>query len=108
VETVVDMPPIERGPLKTRSRVSNGKLLPMTDGRSATARRFKDLVEFISVDRSLLFQPPKRLAMSGNMARIESLSGNRDAEASRAIAGGRTPRRRREAFSYSRAASPVA
>jgi hypothetical protein len=25
--------------------VTNGRLLPMTDGRSATARRFKDLVE---------------------------------------------------------------
>ena len=34
-----------------RSRVSNGKkLLPLTDGRSATARRFKDLVEDIAAD----------------------------------------------------------
>jgi hypothetical protein len=31
-----------------RSRVGNGaKLLPLTDGRSATARRFKDLVEVV-------------------------------------------------------------
>jgi hypothetical protein len=34
-----------------RSKLSNGsKLLPMTDGRSATARRFKDLVEDIAAD----------------------------------------------------------
>ena len=34
-----------------RSKVTNGsKLLPLSDGRSATARRFKDLVEFICVD----------------------------------------------------------
>src|SRR5258705_10925419 len=36
---------------KLRSKLSNGsKLLPMTDGRSATARRFKDLVEDIAAD----------------------------------------------------------
>jgi hypothetical protein len=34
-----------------RSRVGNGaKLLPATDGRSMTARRFKDLVEDIAAD----------------------------------------------------------
>jgi hypothetical protein len=34
-----------------RSQVGNGaKFLPMTDGRSATARRFKDLVQDISSD----------------------------------------------------------
>jgi hypothetical protein len=34
-----------------RSKLSNGsKLLPLTDGRSATARRFRDLVEDISAD----------------------------------------------------------
>ena len=34
-----------------RSKLSNGKkLLPLTDGRSATARRFKDLVFDISAD----------------------------------------------------------
>ena len=34
-----------------RSRVGNGaKLLPLTDGRSATARRFKDLVFDIAAD----------------------------------------------------------
>jgi len=45
------IPQIERRPSKHRSRVTNGsKLLPATDGRSMTARRFKDLVEFICVD----------------------------------------------------------
>jgi hypothetical protein len=35
----------------TRSQMGNGKrLLPMTDGRSATARRFKDLYEDICED----------------------------------------------------------
>lgn len=34
-----------------RSKLANGsKLLPMTDGRSATARRFRDLIEDISSD----------------------------------------------------------
>jgi hypothetical protein len=40
---------VKRSP--QRSRVGNGaKLLPLTDGRSATARRFKDLVEDICAD----------------------------------------------------------
>jgi hypothetical protein len=48
VETI---PPVSRKPAAHRSRVTNGsKLLPATDGRSMTARRFKDLVEFICVD----------------------------------------------------------
>jgi hypothetical protein len=33
-----------------RSNAANGRLLPMTDGRSATARRFKVLVEDIALD----------------------------------------------------------
>jgi hypothetical protein len=33
-----------------RSKVSNGRLLPMTDGRSATARRFRDLIFDIAGD----------------------------------------------------------
>src|SRR6267143_2122574 len=37
-------------PRRTRSKVANGRLLPMTDGRSATARRFKDLVFDIAAD----------------------------------------------------------
>jgi hypothetical protein len=36
---------------KLRSKLANGsKLLPLTDGRSATARRFRDLIEDISGD----------------------------------------------------------
>jgi hypothetical protein len=43
--------PVEARSSKLRSKLSNGsKLLPMTDGRSATARRFKDLVEDIAAD----------------------------------------------------------
>jgi hypothetical protein len=43
-------PKIRRKP-EARSRVGNGKtLLPMVDGRSLTARRFKDLVEDIAAD----------------------------------------------------------
>jgi hypothetical protein len=42
--------PARRSPAQ-RSRVGNGKvLLPMTDGRSLTARRFQDLYEDIAND----------------------------------------------------------
>jgi hypothetical protein len=45
------IPEIVRRKPEARSRVGNGKvLLPMVDGRSATARRFKDLVEDIAAD----------------------------------------------------------
>jgi hypothetical protein len=44
-------PEIARRPPACRSRVGNGKvLLPMTDGRSVTARRFQDLYEDIAAD----------------------------------------------------------
>jgi hypothetical protein len=33
-----------------KSKAGNGKLLPLSDGRSATARRFKDLVLDIAAD----------------------------------------------------------
>jgi hypothetical protein len=33
-----------------KSKAGNGKLLPLSDGRSATARRFKDLVFDIAAD----------------------------------------------------------
>jgi hypothetical protein len=46
-----DTPKSARRPPSCRSRVGNGKvLLPMTDGRSATARRFQDLYEDIASD----------------------------------------------------------
>jgi hypothetical protein len=47
----MDIPKLARRKPEARSRVGNGKtLLPMVDGRSATARRFKDLVEDIAAD----------------------------------------------------------
>jgi hypothetical protein len=50
--TVGPKSPFDRKGCKpsTRSSIANGRLLPMTDGRSATARRFKDLVYDISGD----------------------------------------------------------
>ena len=48
----------------TRSRLGNGKILPLNDGRSATARRFKDLVGDISADlggASLLSEGQRQL-----------------------------------------------
>ena len=48
---VESIPPLDRRPAAHRSRVTNGsKLLPPADGRSVTARRFKDLFEFICND----------------------------------------------------------
>jgi hypothetical protein len=38
-------------PPQVRSKIANGaKLLPLTDGRSATARRFRDLIEAMCAD----------------------------------------------------------
>jgi hypothetical protein len=49
--TVSARSPFDRtGKSSTRSKAANGKLLPMTDGRSATARRFRDLIQDISAD----------------------------------------------------------
>jgi hypothetical protein len=46
-----DIPKLARRKPEARSRVGNGKtLLPMTDGRSVTARRFRDLFEDIAAD----------------------------------------------------------
>ncbi len=51
MELVVYIPQQTRLKSQGRSRVTNGsKLLPLADGRSVTARRFKDLVEFICAD----------------------------------------------------------
>ena len=48
IETIPQLAPRSR---THRSRVSNGnKLLPLSDGRSVTARRFRDLYEDISSD----------------------------------------------------------
>ena len=51
MEAVADIPQLKRRRVKHRSRVSNGsKLLPLADGRSTTARRFKDLYDFVCID----------------------------------------------------------
>jgi hypothetical protein len=43
---------VERRPSKQRSRLSNGtKLLPDLDGRSAMARRFKDITSAVLTDQ---------------------------------------------------------
>jgi hypothetical protein len=85
----VDIPKLARRKPEARSRVGNGKtLLPMVDGRSATARRFKDLVEDIAADlggndhlsegqRQLI----RRAAMlSAESERMEALAARGEAE----------------------------
>src|SRR5437660_3148817 len=72
-----------------RSRVGNGaKLLPMTDGRSATARRFKDLVGDISADLggvAMLSEGQRQLIrraamLSAECERLEAMSARGEAE----------------------------
>jgi hypothetical protein len=72
-----------------RSRVGNGaKLLPATDGRSMTARRFKDLVEDISGDlggKALLSEGQRQLIrraalLSAECERQEALAARGEAE----------------------------
>jgi hypothetical protein len=50
--TVSSRSPFDRTGQKPshKSKAGNGKLLPLSDGRSATARRFKDLVLDIAAD----------------------------------------------------------
>jgi hypothetical protein len=59
----------------TRSRISNGKkLLPLTDGRSTTARRFKDLYEDICLDLGgvdMLSEGQKQLIRRASMLSAE-------------------------------------
>lgn len=72
-----------------RSRVGNGaKLLPATDGRSMTARRFKDLVEDIAADlggKALLSEGQRQLIrraamLSAECERQEALAARGEAE----------------------------
>jgi hypothetical protein len=72
-----------------RSRVGNGaKLLPMTDGRSATARRFKDLFEDIAADlggKDHLSEGQRQLIrraamLSAECERLEAMSARGEAE----------------------------
>jgi RecA-family ATPase len=51
-DSSVDRAVVERRPSKQRSRVSNGKdVLPDIDGRSAMARRFKDITTAVLIDQ---------------------------------------------------------
>lgn len=63
-------------PSQQRSRVANGsKLLPLTDGRSASARRFKDLIDDISADlggRDMLSEGQRQLVRRVAMLSAES------------------------------------
>jgi hypothetical protein len=71
-----------------KSRAANRKLLPMTDGRSATARRFKDLVEDISSDlggKDHLSEGQRQLIrraamLSAESERMEALAARGEAE----------------------------
>src|ERR1700675_1264997 len=74
---------------KLRSKLGNGsKLLPMTDGRSATARRFKDLVEDIAADlgdKDHLSEGQRQLIrraamLSAESERMEALAARGEAE----------------------------
>ena len=52
VSSSADRVIVERRPSKQRSRLSNGtKLLPDLDGRSAMARRFKDITSAVLTDQ---------------------------------------------------------
>ena|ERR1700730_6403424 len=82
-------PPVASRSSKLRSKMSNGsKLLPMTDGRSATARRFKDLVEDIAADlggKAMLSEGQRQLIrraamLSAECERQEALSARGEAE----------------------------
>lgn len=73
---------------KGRSRVTNGsKLLPLADGRSVTARRFRDLYEDIATDLGgldLLSEGQKQLIrraamLSAESERLEALSARGEA-----------------------------
>src|ERR1700686_4962965 len=84
-----DIPKVARRKPEARSRVGNGKtLLPMVDGRSATARRFKDLVEDIAADlggKDHLSEGQRQLIrraamLSAESERMEALAARGEAE----------------------------
>jgi hypothetical protein len=84
---------LKRG--KGRSRVTNGsKLLPLSDGRSATARRFRDLYEDISADLggvAMLSEGQKQLIrraamLSAECERMEAMAARNDRRPDGAIA----------------------
>jgi hypothetical protein len=80
---------------KGRSRVTNGsKLLPLSDGRSATARRFRDLYEDISADLggvAMLSEGQRQLIrraamLSAECERMEAMAARNDRRPDGAIA----------------------
>jgi hypothetical protein len=68
--------------------MGNGKILPLNDGRSATARRFKDLVEDIAEDlggKDTLSEAKRQLIrraamLSAECERQEALAARGEAE----------------------------
>jgi hypothetical protein len=80
---------------KGRSRVTNGsKLLPLSDGRSATARRFRDLYEDFSADLggvAMLSEGQRQLCrraamLSAECERMEAMAARNDRRPDDAIA----------------------
>ena len=78
-----------------RSRVTNGsKLLPLSDGRSATARRFRDLYEDIAADlggKDHLSEGQRQLVrraamLSAECERMEAMAARNDRRPDGAIA----------------------
>lgn len=70
------IPQLTRRPAAHRSRVSNGsKLLPLSDGRSATVRRFRDLYQDICADlggQDRLSEAQRQLARRARLLSAES------------------------------------
>jgi hypothetical protein len=89
-EPVAPRSPFDRTGCKssTRSKVANGKLLPLADGRSATAKRFRDLVQDIAADlggKALLSEGQRQLIrraamLSAECERQETLAARGEAE----------------------------
>ncbi len=81
-------PQVSVGKSPNKSRVSNGaKLLPLTDGRSVSARRFRDLYEYIGADLSGLdyIEAQRQLVrraslLSAECERLEALWARGEAE----------------------------
>jgi hypothetical protein len=83
LDAAVDSTHFTRRSAAHKSRVSNGsKLLPLADGRSTTARRFRDLIEEISADLggpSILSEGQRQLIrraamLSAECERLEALA----------------------------------
>jgi hypothetical protein len=83
------IPPLAVRKPTHRSRVTNGsKLLPLADGRSVTARRFRDLVDDISADlggQAVLSEGQRQLIrraamLSAESERLEAMAARGEAE----------------------------